>query len=232
MILNMAASALQRCTIRSLFSTILLLLNLKYANPLHANGILMTTGDSASNWEFLTRFCFLSKVGRFEFELSYPQKFDLGYNAAQNILLYSDLQWPSVYPRPTLKRKKMEEKPLSCYDKESVLVPEYNQVINLTTRYRWSGCRLQTIAGEPWYTCKGGRTFASSRERWWYVVVSNCASEQGLYLNYSITMTNSLSNDTFFKHFSADEFYIIHETIGFLVAYTLLMVLSLYVACK
>jgi len=58
------------------------------------------------------------------------------------------------------------------------LVPEYNQVINLTTRYRWSGCRLQTIAGEPWYTCKGGRTFASSRERWWYVVVSNCASEQ------------------------------------------------------
>lgn len=47
MILNMAASAFQRCTIRSLFSTILLLLNLKYANPLHANGILMTTGDSA-----------------------------------------------------------------------------------------------------------------------------------------------------------------------------------------
>lgn len=28
----------------------------------------------------------------------------------------------------------------NCYQKEAVLRPENNQVINLTTRYTWSGC--------------------------------------------------------------------------------------------
>lgn len=32
----------------------------------------------------------------------------------------------------------------NCYQKEAVLRPENNQVINLTTRYTWSGCVVRT----------------------------------------------------------------------------------------
>lgn len=37
-----------------------------------------------------------------------------------------------------------------CYQKEAVLRPENNQVINLTTRYTWSGCvvRLLMVSSE------------------------------------------------------------------------------------
>lgn len=34
----------------------------------------------------------------------------------------------------------------NCYEKEAVLRPENNQVINLTTRYTWSGCMVRTRA--------------------------------------------------------------------------------------
>ena len=53
-------------------------------------------------------------------------------------------------------------------------MPENNQVINLTTRYRWSGCSIVKILDTEWYRCRGGRTFSSVRERWWFLVVDNC----------------------------------------------------------
>ncbi|XP_067950354.1 transmembrane protein 145-like [Watersipora subatra] len=44
-------------------------------------------------------------------------------------------------------------------------------------------------------------------------------------------MTNDLDeNNFFFKHYSADEFYILQETIAFFLAYMFLLCLSLYVA--
>ncbi|GCB83637.1 hypothetical protein scyTo_0024160, partial [Scyliorhinus torazame] len=53
-------------------------------------------------------------------------------SCCQNILLYFDdvTQWPAVY----------QKNRMDCYEKESVLRPDNNQVINLTTRYTWSGC--------------------------------------------------------------------------------------------
>ncbi|KAK3541524.1 hypothetical protein QTP86_028648 [Hemibagrus guttatus] len=79
------------------------------------------------DWVFLTRFCFLTDFGRLDFKFRYPKS-----RCCQNILLYFDesSQWPAVYKRPDK----------DCYQKEAVLRPENNQVINLTTRYTWSGC--------------------------------------------------------------------------------------------
>ncbi|XP_074652948.1 transmembrane protein 145-like isoform X4 [Tubulanus polymorphus] len=49
---------------------------------------------SAENWVFLTRFCFLSEIGKIRFKLSYPQTYEV-----QNILMYFDSpgQWEAVY---------------------------------------------------------------------------------------------------------------------------------------
>ncbi|XP_026518304.1 transmembrane protein 145-like, partial [Terrapene carolina triunguis] len=80
------------------------------------------------DWVFLTRFCFLSDYGRLDFRFRYPEA-----KCCENILLYFDdpSQWPAVYKQGNK----------DCLMKESVIRPENNQVINLTTQYAWSGCQ-------------------------------------------------------------------------------------------
>uniref|UniRef100_A0A8B9J6C8 Transmembrane protein 145 n=1 Tax=Astyanax mexicanus TaxID=7994 RepID=A0A8B9J6C8_ASTMX len=131
------------------------------------------------DWVFLTRFCFLTDFGRLDFKFRYPKS-----RCCQNILLYFDesSQWPAVYKRP--------EK--DCYQKEAVLRPENNQVINLTTRYTWSGCVVRE--GDEILSCVGGRSFRSVRERWWYIALSKCGvnnlkGRQLLHTTYKMFMT-------------------------------------------
>uniref|UniRef100_A0A3Q3ECX5 Transmembrane protein 145 n=1 Tax=Labrus bergylta TaxID=56723 RepID=A0A3Q3ECX5_9LABR len=163
------------------------------------------------DWVFLTRFCFLTDFGRLDFRFRYPKS-----RCCQNILLYFDdsSQWPAVYKRP--------EK--NCYQKEAVLRPENNQVINLTTRYTWSGCG---DGNEEVLSCVGGRSFRSVRERWWYIALSKCGGD-GLRLEYEMKLTNGQSFWT--QHFSADEFGILETDITFLVIFSMVFLLSCYFA--
>uniref|UniRef100_A0A671M1P0 Transmembrane protein 145-like n=1 Tax=Sinocyclocheilus anshuiensis TaxID=1608454 RepID=A0A671M1P0_9TELE len=169
---------------------------------------------SPQDWVFLTRFCFLTDFGRLNFKFRYPKS-----RCCQNILLYFDesSQWPAVYKRPDK----------DCYLKESVLRPENNQVINLTTRYTWSGCMVEGEGNEEMLSCVGGRSFRSVRERWWYIALSKCGGD-GLQLEYEMTLTNGQSFWT--QHFSADEFGILETDITFLVIFALVFTLSCYFA--
>ncbi|XP_054711897.1 transmembrane protein 145-like [Uloborus diversus] len=167
---------------------------------------------TADNWSFLTRFCFLSERGMFEYDIEYPKEFK-----TQNILLYYDErnQWPFVY-----KKNK------TCLEKESVLFVPNGQVIYLNQSTFRSGCFDSTEEGtEGWIHCHSRRTFQSRRERWWFIAISNCDSKQGLFMRYRITMTNDEHN-LWFKHFSADELYILQVDICFLVLYVILLLMS------
>uniref|UniRef100_A0AAV2MAK1 Intimal thickness related receptor IRP domain-containing protein n=1 Tax=Knipowitschia caucasica TaxID=637954 RepID=A0AAV2MAK1_KNICA len=115
----------------------------------------------------------------------------------------------------------------NCYQKEAVLRPENNQVINLTTRYTWSGCMVEGDENEEVLSCVGGRSFRSVRERWWYIALSKCGGD-GLQLEYEMNLTNGKSFWT--KHFSADEFGILETDITFLVIFSLVFLLSCYFA--
>lgn len=65
--------------------------------------------------------------------------------------------------------------------------------------------------------CHNAGTFISSRERWWYIAISNCGSDKGLDIRYRFKMTNGKSGDFWNEHFSADErcndSFIIHNAI-------------------
>ncbi|KAK7147361.1 hypothetical protein R3I94_010012 [Phoxinus phoxinus] len=176
----------------------------------YVRGIVNTKED----WVFLTRFCFLTDFGRLNFKFRYPKS-----RCCQNILLYFDesSQWPAVYKRPDK----------DCYLKESVLRPENNQVINLTTHYTWSGCMVEGEGNEEMLSCEGGRSFRSVRERWWYIALSKCGGD-GLQLEYEMTLTNGQSFWT--EHFSADEFGILETDITFLVIFASVFMLSCYFA--
>ncbi|XP_036264042.1 transmembrane protein 145 isoform X2 [Pipistrellus kuhlii] len=197
--------------LRRLLPLLLLLLPL----PPHA-GAKYVRGNLSSkeDWVFLTRFCFLSDYGRLDFRFRYPEA-----KCCQNILLYFDdpSQWPAVY--------KAADK--DCLAKESVIRPENNQVINLTTQYAWSGCQVVTEEGTRYLSCSSGRSFRSVRERWWYIALSKCGGD-GLQLEYEMVLTNGKSFWT--QHFSADEFGILETDVTFLLIFILIFILSCYFA--
>ncbi|XP_053908564.1 transmembrane protein 145 isoform X2 [Cuculus canorus] len=168
--------------------------------------------STKEDWVFLTRFCFLSDYGRLDFHFRYPEA-----KCCENILLYFDdaSQWPAVYKR--------DDK--DCLAKESVLRPENNQVINLTTQYAWSGCQVLLQDSVRYLSCSSGRSFRSVRERWWYVALSKCGGD-GLELEYEMVLTNGQSFWT--RHFSADEFGILETDITFLLIFTLIFLISCY----
>ncbi|KAM7060156.1 transmembrane protein 145 isoform 2-T2 [Molossus nigricans] len=168
--------------------------------------------SSKEDWVFLTRFCFLSDYGRLDFRFRYPEA-----KCCQNILLYFDdpSQWPAVY--------KAGDK--DCLAKESVIRPENNQVINLTTQYAWSGCQVVSEEGTRYLSCSSGRSFRSVRERWWYIALSKCGGD-GLQLEYEMVLTNGKSFWT--RHFSADEFGILETDVTFLLIFILIFILSCY----
>ncbi|XP_017705361.1 PREDICTED: transmembrane protein 145 isoform X3 [Rhinopithecus bieti] len=178
--------------------------------------------SSKEDWVFLTRFCFLSDYGRLDFRFRYPELLapnicGLQAKCCQNILLYFDdpSQWPAVY--------KAGDK--DCLAKESVIRPENNQVINLTTQYAWSGCQVVSEEGTHYLSCSSGRSFRSVRERWWYIALSKCGGD-GLQLEYEMVLTNGKSFWT--RHFSADEFGILETDVTFLLIFILIFFLSCY----
>lgn len=72
--------------------------------------------------------------------------------------------------------------------------------------------------------CHNAGSFVSSRERWWFIAISNCNSNKGLDVKYKFKMTNGKSGDFWHEHFSADERLIPPIILIQFIAYTLLLV--------
>ncbi|XP_076801644.1 transmembrane protein 145-like isoform X2 [Clavelina lepadiformis] len=173
---------------------------------------------TSQDWAFLGRFCFLSDIGRMQFKFTYPLE-----ECCHNVLLYFDdgKQWPQVY--------KNDSK--NCFLKEAVLESAHNQIINLTTRYSWSGCVVTNHSSQKYLHCEGGRSFRSMRERWWYIAISHCKEalgNNGIDLTYEMKLTNGHSYWT--EHFSADECGILETDIFFLILFTMMFGVSIYFA--
>ena len=125
------------------------------------------------NWKFITSFPFKSDISQF----SYNVRYDASY-AVQKIGLYYDTesQWARVYGDTADM--------ITCREKESVLRPENNQFINLTTKVYHSNCfkEMDSTSQKEYIRCNGTRNFNTAKERWCYFTVSNCNSTKGLQL--------------------------------------------------
>ena len=141
----------------------------EYGIPCIYDGTLKTDAD----W-----FGFLANVsimdsGRMTFEFSYPAE-----RCCQSILFYLEKQMNVLSAR------------MNCWQKESFLRHEDDQILRLTPRFTWSGCHMVHPNGVSTYVCKGGRSFTSKNSETgpttWYLAVSNCASLRGLELTYHL----------------------------------------------
>ncbi|XP_045770130.1 uncharacterized protein LOC123870766 [Maniola jurtina] len=110
--------------------------------------------DSKENWAFLSRFCFLSLDGQFEYLIEFER--DIG---TPNLLLYYDeeSQWPSVYHSTK-----------TCKEREAVLNKAgQNQIIKLSHWYpdtEYSGCIL-TQANKELPAAKSSTTLSPKPTR-------------------------------------------------------------------
>uniref|UniRef100_A0A1I7SSU0 GpcrRhopsn4 domain-containing protein n=1 Tax=Bursaphelenchus xylophilus TaxID=6326 RepID=A0A1I7SSU0_BURXY len=168
------------------------------------------------NWVYLDRFCFVSNDGVLQYFFQYPVSHEI-----ESIYLYFDTedQWKAAYNSQK-----------TCKEKEDLLDPSNNQIVHLTSdapKYEDSSCKKVNITGEEWYQCMGNRSFYSQRPRWWYLALGNCDSTSGLYLEYSILMTNANITNRWFYHFSFDEFYALPLTIVFMVLELIILVISI-----
>ncbi|KAK2170007.1 hypothetical protein LSH36_5g16011 [Paralvinella palmiformis] len=123
---------------------------------------------------------------------------------------------------------------MTCKEKESPphIKPDSNQKIVLDTQHLWSGCKyvINNVTKSKELQCRASRSFRSSRERWWFVAVSRCQNStlQGINLYYRMWLTNG--DNLFYKHFSADEFYILQVDIAFLFIELVMLLGSIFVA--
>ncbi|XP_037035543.1 transmembrane protein 145-like [Bradysia coprophila] len=72
--------------------------------------------------------------------------------------------------------------------------------------------------------CNNVGGFTSSRERWWYIAISNCRSTKGLDVRYRFRMTNGVFGDFWHEHFSADEMYIPPILLALSLIYSFLLI--------
>lgn len=123
------------------------------------------------NWFGYLANITIMTTGRLTFEFSYPAD-----KCCQNILFYSEDQMSIINAR------------MNCWQKEYLLRPEEDQILRLTPRFSWSGCHMTHPNDIATYVCKGGRSFTveqpGDRPTTWYIAASNCATLQGLDLEY------------------------------------------------
>ncbi|KAH7732117.1 Rhodopsin-like GPCR protein transmembrane domain containing protein [Aphelenchoides avenae] len=124
--------------------------------------------------------------------------------------------------------------PASCKEKEDLLDPNNNQVVRLSPHGSFevgASCGSFERDNETWYRCHANRSFFSMRPRWWYMAVGNCDAKNGLYLEYSILMTNAEPSNRWFHHFSFDEFYVLPICIFFMVVELLVLIAAVVFTC-
>ncbi|XP_012274237.1 transmembrane protein 145 [Orussus abietinus] len=189
---------------------------LEYSFSVILQGQLLTD----ENWSFLARFCLFPEEGRLHYDFVVG-----GQNSRVNLLLYFDSedQWPSVYPSNH-----------SCSEKLKILSIDNGQIISLLPENDFtfaSGCTWSN-ENRTEIHCRGSRKFLSSRPRWWFIVLADCLSNNGLNLTYWVSLTNGSPGSFWREHFSADEFYILPILLITTCAYAVLLALSFYVALQ
>ncbi|XP_077985248.1 transmembrane protein 145-like [Glandiceps talaboti] len=187
-------------------STILLIFLVLCLLPSYEGKYIEGHFETEKDFQFVDRFCFQpNERGRLEYDIKYPAT-----------LLFSDdnSQWPYI--------RKVGES-MTCKEKQE-RIPKTTRGAMFLEDGRY-GCQLETeeIYGDTVQNihCKGHAELLSNRERWWYIVLSNCDFDSGIHAHYNMTMTNG--DSLWDKHFSADERYIWETDLVFLILYMIML---------
>ncbi|KAI1289242.1 Transmembrane protein [Halotydeus destructor] len=178
--------------------------------------------ETHKDWIFITRFCFYNATGQFSYVLSFPEEY-----LPQSLLLYYDDLWPQAYGSESFWAKSKLDK--TCSEKQSMLRADKYQILSLVPGQ--NGCvKDESLGdGQAVVRCSQQATFESERERWWYIVLSNCQTRKGLKLTYKFILENK-DPSSWLAPFSADQFYILHTDVAFCILYIIVGLFATYQA--
>ena len=171
-----------------------------------------------NKWKFLARFCY--EEGRHTRFIEANQMLNF------SIEMYED----ACDCNPTL---------LFYYDTPEQWYSVYDQEISCDAKVRQSVHRIRIPSSDAlcsnikdpnkraYIKCEGRRSFSQTQDRWWYIAVSNCDSEQTVSFNYSLTFTNG--NYFLTRHYSADEMGITECTlVSIVIAFCITCITFIY----
>lgn len=160
---------------------------------------------TVETWKFVSRFAFLDSGGKLQYSVEYP----ITDECCPSLVYYFDTIWPRVYPH---KEIDCQAKMTSTTDPQHVS-RQFRLVHNQTSNVSSHSCSDNRNTRVR--HCSGTLRFHSLRNRWWFFVFSHCNSTRGLDITYDLVFTNG---DSWEKHLSADELYILETDVAFLVA--------------
>ena len=86
------------------------------------------------------------------------------------------------------------------------------------------------FAGNSEIKCRAKRNFHSQRDRWWFVALVNCETSRGLKLDqFHMTFLNG---DSYNRHFSVDEWYIMEMNFAILFLFIDLFIITIVFTVK
>lgn len=116
------------------------------------------------------------------------------------MLLYYDDLWPSIYKSKSVSALECVRNRInatfviqSCEERQRVLKEEKYQVLRLHPSSKAPKCELV----DNRIKCSQSAVFNSTRERWWYVVVSNCGSQRVIRLRNTLAQQSAQLNVRF-----------------------------------
>ncbi|KAF1746790.1 hypothetical protein GCK72_023247 [Caenorhabditis remanei] len=156
------------------------------------------------------------------------------------LLLYFDTedQWPRAY-------KELE----TCEDRVTLLTnhSDNHQIVYLSPlvpdSFGNGRCEIrQDALSADWVVCSGTRVFRSARSRWWFLAVANCDPDEaaerrmyndnesyGVYVEFSLQMTNGRPTEVLKYQFSIDQWLILPSDTLFLALQCVLIVCVLFI---
>ncbi|XP_077985246.1 transmembrane protein 145-like [Glandiceps talaboti] len=169
---------------------------------------------TSSDFVFLGRFCFESNgKGSLQYKFTYKAE-----ECCYKLLLFNDApgQWDHI---------RKNEKKMSCTDKKDLIPDTYDTRVTLGDSN--SGCHREnvTMFNErlELMICEKFHTVTTVKERWWYFVMSNCYSPDGITIEYEMTLTNG--DSVWDKHLSADESHILETDLTFMIVYIIVLLI-------
>ena len=136
--------------------------------------------NSKENWFGYIANVTIRVSASMHFEMAYPAD-----RCCQNLLFY------------LADEAAMVQASMDCHQKEMLLTPRDERMLQLSERTPWAGCEVsRRQRGKSMMVCKGSRSFShnfsiGSSLTTWYVAVSDCLSSRGLDLLYRLKIVGN-----------------------------------------
>ena len=149
--------------------------------------------SNGQKWVLVSDFSFIEDIG----QLKYDVEYSLADECCPSLAYYSHNSYESVSSNDDMDCSSKLSHAEGVFTFQKVLPNVSSNTGNLSTQ-----CSSSNATNLR--KCSGKLRLQSTRDRWWFFVLSHCNSNNGLDISYELTFTNG---DSWERHLSAEEMH-------------------------